>query len=135
MRKAPSGWSATLEQRLTGQEATGDGAASGLTVFAKYGHADDRVSDFAQHFMLGLVEETPFGLEGHAAGVMVSAVDLSDQAAAGYSGNETTLEAFYRWPALGFPVLRPDLQYIASPSGAVGVQDAVVGTLRMEVAF
>lgn len=135
VQRTPSGWYATLEQRLTGKAAAEDAAATGLSIFAKYGRADDRVSDFGQHFMLGLVQETPLGLEGHAAGVMVSAVDLSDQAAAGYARNETTMEAFYRWPALGFLVLRPDLQYIVSPSGAARVPDALVGTLRMEVAF
>lgn len=135
VQKAPTGWYATLEQRLTGREATDNAGAVGLTVFAKYGRADDRISDFAQHFMLGLVQVSPFGVDGHAAGIMVSAVDLSDQAAAGHRGNETTLEAFYRWPALGFLTLRPDLQYIASPSGAPDVANAVVGTLRVEVAF
>ncbi len=135
VQRSPSGWYATVEQRLTGKAATEDAAATGLTLFAKYGRADDRVSDFGQHFMLGVVQETPFGLEGHAAGIMVSAVDLSDQAGAGYARNETAMEAFYRWPALGFLTLRPDLQYIISPAGAVGVSDAVVATLRMEVAF
>jgi hypothetical protein len=96
VQKAPTGWYATLEQRLTGREATDNAGAVGLTVFAKYGRADDRISDFAQHFMLGLVQVSPFGVDGHAAGIMVSAVDLSDQAAAGHRGNETTLEAFYR---------------------------------------
>jgi porin len=135
MQKAPSGWYATLEQRLSGQQATEEAGATGLTLFAKYGRADDRVSDFAQHFMLGLVEESPFGLGGHAAGIMVSAVDLSDQPAAGYARNETIIETFYRWPALGFLTFRPDLQYIVSPSGAINVPDAAVGTLRVEVAF
>ncbi len=135
MQRSPSGWYATVEQRLTGKAGTEDAAATGLTIFAKYGRADDRVSDFGQHFMLGMVQETPFGLAGHAAGIMVSAVDLSDQAGAGYARNETAMEAFYRWPALGFLTLRPDLQYIISPAGAMGVPDAMVATLRMEVAF
>jgi carbohydrate-selective porin OprB len=135
MQKSPNGWYAVLEQRLTGQEGSDEAGPSGLTLFAKYGRADERTSDFAQHVMLGVVQETPLGLGGHAAGLMFSAVDLSDDPAAGYARNETTIEAFYRWPTLGFLTLRPDVQYIASPAGTARIRDALVGTLRMEVAF
>jgi porin len=135
MQRAPQGWYATFEQRLSGIAATDSTPARGLTFLAKFGSADERVSDFAHHAMVGVVAESPFGVAGHGAGVMVSAVDLSDVAAAGYSRNETSLEAFYRWPALGFLTLRPDVQYIVAPSGATGVADAVVGTLRAELAF
>ncbi len=31
--------------------------------------------------------------------------------------------------------MRLGLQYIVSPSGAIGLPDAVVGTLRLEAAF
>lgn len=135
MQHAPQGWYATFEQRLSGVAATDSTPARGLTLFARYGSADDRISDFGHHEMLGIVAESPFGIAGHGAGVMVSAVDLSDRPAADYARNETAFEAFYRWPALGFLTLRPDLQYIASPAGDPALSDAVVGTLRVEVAF
>lgn len=131
----PTGWYGLVEQRLTGQGETDSAAASGWTAFVKYGRADDAVSDFGQHLMLGLVREAPLGWESAASGLMVSAVDLSDRASAGFPLNETTLEGYLRFPVLGFLSVAPDAQYIVHPSGLRGVKDALVGTLRMELSF
>jgi carbohydrate-selective porin OprB len=42
---------------------------------------------------------------------------------------------FYRFPAAGFLMLRPDVQYIVHPSGSEWMSDALVGSLRFETAF
>ncbi len=133
--RSPAGWYAGAEQRVTGAPEGEASGAHGAVVFAKYGRSPDRFSPFGQHLMLGLVEERPLGLEGHAAGMMVSHVDLSDAAGAGTPANETSVEAFYRLPTLGFLTLRPDLQYIVHPAGDRALGDALVGTLRAELVF
>ncbi|MBK6778316.1 MAG: carbohydrate porin [Gemmatimonadetes bacterium] len=132
---APSGFYLTADQRLSGTPGTEEQGPSGLVALAKFGWADDRVSEAGQHLMLGVVAEAPFGRGGEAAGLMVSHVDLSDDPAAGFAGDETAVELFYRLPAMGFLTLRPDLQLIVRPSGDVRVGNALVGTLRAEVAF
>lgn len=132
---APSGVYLTADQRLTGAPGTEERGSSGLVAFAKYGRADEQVSAAGQHLMVGVVEEAPFGRDGEAAGLMVSHVDLSDVPAAGFDGNETAVELFYRVPATGFLTLRPDLQLIARPSGDSRLGNALVGTLRAELAF
>jgi len=70
-----------------------------------------------------------------AAGVMLSFVDLSDAPGAGFGGDETAIEMFYRFQLTPFLCLKPDVQYIVDPSGDRGLADALVGTLRVEVTF
>jgi porin len=130
-----AGWYGLVEQRLTGHGETDSVAASGWSAFLKYGRADDAVSEFGQHAMLGVVREAPLGWEAASTGLMVSAVDLSDRSSAGFPVNETTLEGYVRFPLLGFLSIAPDAQYIVHPAGLRGVKDALVGTLRMEVSF
>jgi carbohydrate-selective porin OprB len=109
-------------------------AASGLTLFAKYGTADEQINLFARHVMVGFETESPLGLEGHATGFLLSHVDLSDEAGAVTPGNETAFELFYRLPVTGNFTLRPDLQYITAPSGSRAAA-AFVSTLRLELDF
>ena len=132
---APQGFYVTASQRLSGTPGTEDAGPSGVVLLAKYGRADDRVSEAGQHLMLGVVMESPLGRDGDATGIMVSHVDLSDDPAAGMAHNETAVEAFYRVPALGFLTLRPDVQLILHPSGDPRLGRALVGTLRAELAF
>jgi carbohydrate-selective porin OprB len=133
--RAPRGVYLAVDQRLSGAAGTEERGARGLVVFAKYGRADDRISAAGQHLMLGVVSEAPLGREREATGLMVSHVDLSDDPGAGLAGNETAMELFYRVPAMGFLTLRPDVQLIVRPSGDLRLGNALVGTLRAEVAF
>lgn len=136
-QRAPQGWYASLEQRLTQRPdgPEGEDAAPGLTLFAKYGRADDRISEFGQHLMVGVVREAPFGRASDATGLMVSHVDLSDAAAAGFAGNETAIEVFYRTPLLGFLAARPDLQLVLQPAGDPTTPAALAATVRVELTF
>lgn len=133
LQQGPTGWYAFLERRLSGAEADDSTVARGLSGFVRYGWADAGVSDFAHHYMAGLVLDAPLGWAGNALGVAVSHVELSHRA--GYAHGETALEGFVRVQLLGFMTLRPDVQYIVHPSGAPEVGAALVSTLRVETAF
>ncbi len=66
---------------------------------------------------------------------MVTSVMLSTHCAGpGLSRRESVLELFYGLSLRPWLMVKPDLQYIVNP-GASGAQDAVVGTLRVTVAF
>ncbi len=131
----PQGWYASLEQRVSGTAGNDSTDARGLTLFAKVGSADERISPFTRHLMLGAEFEAPFGWTGHGTGVLLSQAGLSRDPAAGTPVDETTVELFYRLPVTSGFTLRPDLQYIVTPGGISGMGDAVAATLRLELGF
>ncbi|WP_082769032.1 carbohydrate porin [Paraglaciecola hydrolytica] len=51
------------------------------------------------------------------------------------ASSETAVELFYHWPLNKNLVLKPDLQYIISPSGNHKINNALVFTLRLELNF
>ena len=105
-------------------------------MFVQYGWADADVSDAEHHVgaglnWVGMID----GRNDDAAGVMVTYVRFTDESGAGYSDDsETAYEIFYKIQVNDYLAIKPDLQYIANPGGA-GLDDAVVGTLRVELAF
>lgn len=48
---------------------------------------------------------------------------------------ETAIEVSYLFSPLSWLILQPDLQYIVDPGGNVETKDAVVASMRMELAF
>jgi porin len=58
---------------------------------------------------------------------------LSDPA--GYADDETVVEWFYKVQLTGSVSVKPDIQFVFSPSGDSSLDDAVVGGLRVEIAF
>jgi len=81
------------------------------------------------------------GRDGDAFGVMASYVHFGDEAR--FAGtfdedDELAVEAFYKFQLTRWLTLKPDLQYIINPSGrgpAGDIDNALVGTVRLEVAF
>lgn len=69
-----------------------------------------------------------------AAGVFCSYVAFSSDAGFAEDG-ETVLELFYRIARTPWASIKPDIQYIFDPSGDPAVDDAIVATLRVTVAF
>ncbi|MFN8651618.1 MAG: carbohydrate porin [Gemmatimonadales bacterium] len=122
----PAGWYGAIAQRVSGA-ADGETPAHGVTLFGKFGAGPDGRFDVRQHVMAGATVDAPLGRAAHATGIMLSSVRLAG------TGRETAVEGFYQFPLTGFLVLRPDLQYVASPSG-VGA-DALAGTLRVDMSF
>lgn len=75
------------------------------------------------------------GRDSDALSLSVAHLDLSDDAAAGFARDETAFEVNYKMQLTPCCVLRPCLHYIARPSGDPGIDDAVVGMLRIEANF
>jgi porin len=132
-RRGTAGIYAVLEQRLL-QESGGEG--QGLDLFAQLGSSDGHVAEVDRHVSLGLSTTGALpGRDRDVAGVMVTSVTLSPYCAGpGVSRRESVLELFYGLSLRPWLVVKPDLQYIVNP-GASGAQDALVGTLRVTVAF
>ncbi len=84
-------------------------------------------------FHTGELERFDGGSADDSVGLMLSWVDLSDEA--GFSKNETAIEFFYLCQLTGFLGLKGDLHYVLDPSGEPGADDLVVATLRIEVSF
>jgi len=131
-----SGLYALFEQQIWREhpDTTDDG--QGIRLFWQYGWADEEVSEVAQHLGAGVLWVGPFpGRDGDAAGGMVTLADLSDASGSGFAGDEATIELFYRLEITPFLTLKPDIQGVFNPSGDATVHDALVTTLRIEIAL
>lgn len=112
-----------------------DGSDKGLWAFARAGFTDDNVAAIGTHVGAGLTLRGTFaGREGDEVGVLYNFADLSDENAA-FDGDEHALEVFYRIQLTGSVIVTPDFQYINNPSGDNSLDDALVGTLRVQVSF
>lgn len=129
-----SGVYATVQQRLTAPE--GEESDHGLYVFGQLGFADEDVAEVAGVYSFGAVQ---VGLgdvrPADKVGVYASLADLSDVAAAGFDEDELAIEGFYRLQITPAIYLQPGLQYIVNPSGDPGVDDTVVGQVRLGITF
>ena len=54
---------------------------------------------------------------------------------AGFPRDETAYELYYKMRITPFFNLQPVLSFIVNPSGQPSIDDALVGTLRGEIAF
>lgn len=112
----------------------------GLTGFAQWGDADGSVSAVEGHLAVGLVcDALPVVLapdvERATTGLYVSSAELSADPAAGLGGREVAFELYQELPLTQGITLRPDLQYIADPSGSKSLEDTWVATLRVEISL
>jgi porin len=132
-RRGASGLYAVLEQRLW-QDPADEG--QGLDLFVQVGATDGRYAEIDHHVSLGLSASGVVpGRDQDVAGLMLTSVTLgTGLAPAAASLRETALEAFYGFSLRPWLVVKPDVQYIVNP-GVGGARDAVVGTLRVTVAF
>lgn len=111
-------------------------AARGLFFLAHAGIADEAVNTAGFTIGGGLVLRGTFGSrDDDSVALFVCYSDLSDDDSAGFEGDETSIELLYRVQLTPAVTIVPDLQYILSPGGAPGVDDALVGGVRIEVAF
>ena len=132
-----------LDQRLARRggrraapEAAGEGA--GIDGFLQLGSTSDRISPVDRHVGAGLVWTGYVrGRQADQFGFMATWVRFGGAArAAGTFTDSYELagELFYRLHLTPWLQLQPDLQYIVHPGGA-GLPDALVGTLRLELAL
>lgn len=124
------------EQQLIMKGQGEDDAEKGLFVFAKYAWADEHLCECRQSVGAGCCVRGTFGdRSDDEAGLFVGWADLSGDPAAGFAGDETTVELYYKVAITPFFSLTPDLQYIVNPSGDPSISDAVVGAVRFELTF
>jgi porin len=132
-RRGASGFYAVLEQRIL-QEAGDEG--QGLDAFAQLGASDARWSEVEQHASLGLAATGALpGRDRDVVGLMLTSVVASPLCpTASGSRRESVLELYYGLALRPWLMVKPDLQYIRNP-GAGAAKDALVGTLRVTLAF
>ena len=122
--------------RQSALRPAGDGP--GIDGFLQLGSTSGRTSAVDLHAGAGL-RWTGYltGREVDHFGVMATWVRFSGpaRAAGTYTDSyELACELFYRWHLTPWLRLQPDLQYIVNPGGN-GLPDALVGTLRLELAL
>ena len=132
-RRGTSGTFAVLEQRLRAEPGE---ESQGLDLFAQLGTSDSRFAEIDRHVSLGLSATGAVPGRGQdTAGLMLTSITLSRHgASASASRRESVVELFYGLSLRPWFVVKPDIQYILNP-GAGGAKHAIVGTLRVTVAF
>lgn len=119
-----------------GSRAQSDAPERGVYVFGQYGWADDEVGEVSQHLAGGVVWRGPTPERpDDSAGLYLSLVDLSDEAASGFGDDEFVLDAYYRAQLAPAVFVQPEIQYIVNPSGDPAIDDALVGGIRVGVTF
>ena len=122
-----------LDQTIAEQNLS-DNDSREVKLFLQFGYADDEVSESNFHTGGGI---TLSGFvprrEYDEVGVMGSYIHFSNEA--GFvESYEFAIETFYKLHLNHYFALKPDLQFIINPGGE-GLNDALVGLLRIEVAF
>lgn len=102
-----------------------------LGYYIQYGYADEDYSEIAQHIGFGIFQQQS-AIDNLIWGIGLSSVVLSD-ALNTARGKETSIELFAKYELNEFFAIKPDLQYIVSPSG--DKRNELVATMRFEVGF
>jgi len=136
-KSGTSGLYLTLDQMLWRAEPAKDDDKKGIGLFFQYGKAEPSVSEIQHHIGGGLSWTGPIpNREEDVLGWGTSWVRLSSAPGAGFAKkHELAIETFYKIKVTGWFSLKPDLQYIVNPSGAQGVKNALVPTMRFEWQF
>ncbi len=117
--------------------------SQGLSAFARIGFADDRTNLFDRYLGLGLVYRGPFaGRDDDRLGLAVAAARLGSdyRNSIGSTGAqvdewEVAIELTYRARVASWLYLQPDVQYVANPGSAPGLDDALIVGARMVLSF
>jgi len=111
--------------------------SQGLGIFARYGHADDRKNDITNFWSIGFQYQGLLdGRDEDVLGVGFAKGIFSDAASTTYPQDyESVVELYYNARISPYIDISPSIQCIANPGGAVGVKDAVVFGVRMQVLF
>ena len=111
------------------------------SLFVQLGAADDRVNRFGTYLGAGVVVSGPFTARpGDELGFAVavarngSAYQRQQASLAPVSRAESTLELSYLVQATAWLAVQPDLQYVIRPNTDPSIPNALVFTLRFEVA-
>lgn len=128
---ATSGYYALLQNSLPNTRWFGSQSSHW---YGQLGYADEKISEINWHFGTGIEFISPFARSEHSMGLGLSYVKLSPWIIENAT-SETAIEAFYSWPLHTNLLLKPDLQYIISPSGNQEINNALIFTLRLELSY
>ena len=116
------------------KENQDDEDEQGIGVFAQYGFSPEERSEI-NHYIGGGVKwiGAISTRDDDVIGLGIFHIDFSDEAGLVDNG-ETAVELFYKYQALGWMSLKPEVQYITNPGG-VGADDALALGVRIEISF
>jgi porin len=131
---------ATVEGRLTPPQ---DDSDRGLSGWLRAGVAEERVNPLKGYLGGGLVYTGPApGRDDDQLGIAVAAALFGEpyrraQRLAGLRTKkaEVNIELSYRAPITSWLTVQPDIQYVINPGGDPDLRDAIVGGVRVEVAY
>ncbi|MBL9079037.1 MAG: carbohydrate porin [Planctomycetes bacterium] len=127
---------AVLDQRLWRERPDDAEDVQGVGGMCYVGVGDGDVAEVAQHAEVGLTWTGALAQRDFdVLGVLITHAVLSDEDGAGFDGDETAVELFYKVQVTPAFSLKPDLQWIVNPGGDPGLDDALVATLRAELVF
>jgi porin len=127
-----------FDQFLYRENTTDDTDVQGIAGFVQLGFGEEDVAAADAHVGVGVTWAG--GIEGRdhdVVGLMLSYVHFSDVARAAGTFTEDyelAVEVFYNIGITPWLSIKPDLQYIVNPGGA-GLRDAIVATVRFEIAL
>ena len=126
---------ASLEQVMWREDPTGNDG-QGVGAFVSFGLADDAIAACGKSLACGIEWTGALGGRDHdVLGFGLFFCDLSDDPAAGTPNDELAFEALYKLQVTPALSLKPELQYIRNPGGQNGVDDVLIGLLRLEMLF
>lgn len=126
-----SGVYALVEQALW---TTGEENERGVWVYVQAGWANG--GDVEQHLAGGVTWRGPCDSRpDDAVGVYVTWIDLADETGTPYAEDEMALEVYWKIALSGSVSVTPDIQWILNPGGDPTLDNAVVGQVRVEIAF
>ena len=110
----------------------------GLSVFARYGIANDDINPLASYLGFGLAYTGPFAhRDEDQIGLAIANAHTSDKYkdTTGADSQETAIELTYRAPINDWLTIQPDVQYIKDPGTNSSHDNALIVGLRVEVAL
>jgi porin len=124
-----------IDQRIFDEHPDIEEDNQGLGAFFQFAWAPSDYNEITQHYGLGVEYTGPFeGRDHDVFGLGMHHVTLSGEVQS-LEGrhSETAIELFYQYQLAPAVIIKPDIQYIANPGG--NGQDAIVGGIRLEIAF
>lgn len=131
-----TGWYVFLDQALWRENPGTEDDEQGINMFLHYGWSDPDITEIEHHIGGGLTWRGAIpGRDDDVIGLGASLVTFSDEPGADFDDDyELNIETFYKIQLTPYLGVTFDLQHISNPGGA-GLRDALMGTLRLEVAF
>lgn len=133
-QRGTSGAYAVLDQRIWRENPDDAEDLQGIGAMAYIGFGDPNVAAIARHVEVGATWTGAIaGRDDDVCGFLVTHAVLTGESGAGFDGDETAGELFYKLQLTPALSLKPDLQYILNPGGDPSLDDALVATLRIEL--